>query len=101
MTDTGVFVTVGFLGFLGLILSLKSPWISLLGWVAALSIQFELLPELRLALSDLFVPALALTLLFARGRADEKTWQKRSSLPALILFFAAVFLIWGNTVTYF
>ena len=96
MTALAVLTTVILLGLPGFI----SPWVSLLGWVCALSIQFETSPDFRLALPDLFVPALALTLLLARTRVRGKTRQKRSSLSALILIFAAVFLLWGNAMTY-
>jgi hypothetical protein len=101
MTALAVFATVIVLGLVGLIFWLKSPWISLLGWVSALSIQVEVLPDFRLALSDLFVPTLALTLLLGNMKTGEKTWQKRSSLSALILTFATVFIVLGTTVTYF
>ncbi len=101
MTETPLFVTFVVIGVLGLMVWLRGPWKSLMGWVAALSIQYELLPDFRLALSDLFVPTLALTLFFTEAKAEEKAWQKRSSLPTLILIFAALFIILGNTVAYF
>jgi len=86
---------------LSLILWLKNPWVAVLGWVATLSIQYELLPEFRLALSDLFVPAMGLTLLFSRQKTPRSERSNRSSLPAFIIIFCGVFLILGNLLAYY
>ncbi|PYT96171.1 MAG: hypothetical protein DMG38_24900 [Acidobacteria bacterium] len=100
---SGLLISAGVivLGLVSLVFWLKSPWMALLGWVAALSVQYEALPDFRLALSDLFVPALALTLLFGKTAAGDKKLEKRTSLPALIAIFAFVFIVLGTTVTYF
>jgi O-antigen ligase len=100
-SGTGIFAAAIVLALVGIAFWLKSPWFSLLGWVAALSIQYEILPDFRLALSDLFVPSLALTLLFTTTKNGEETRGQRSPLPALIVVFATVFLILGNTMAYF
>lgn len=74
----------------------KTPWANLLAWTAALSVQYELGPDFRLALSDLFVPSLALSLLIWRKKAEKKEPRQRSSLPTLILVFAVVFVVLGD-----
>ena len=99
MNETVLFVALGILG-IGLMIWLRSPWKSLLAWVAVLSIQYEASSEFRLALSDLFVPTLALTLMFAKTKTEDKAWQRRSSLAALILIFATVFILLGSIVAY-
>ncbi|HEV2616287.1 MAG TPA: O-antigen ligase family protein [Candidatus Acidoferrales bacterium] len=101
MSVPAIFGIVAALGVISLVLWLKTPWIGLLAWVAALSIQYELFPEVRLAISDLLVPSLALTLLFTTTKIKNKTRQARSSLPVLMLTFAAVFIILGGAVAYY
>jgi O-antigen ligase len=100
-SGTGIFAAAIVLALVGIAFWLKSPWFSLLGWVAALSIQYEIVPDFRLALSDLFVPGLALTLLFTTTKKGEETRRQGSALPALIVVFVTVFIILGNTMAYF
>lgn len=83
-----------------IVILMRSPWIGLLGWIAALSIQYEAFPDFRLALSDLFLPALTLTLLFGQIAGGGKKLEKRSSLSALILVFGAIFVTLGNVMAF-
>jgi putative inorganic carbon (hco3(-)) transporter len=99
-SGTGIVAAAIVLALVSIAFWLKSPWFSLLGWVAALSIQYEILPDFRLGLSDLFVPGLALTLLFTTTKKGEETRRQRSPLPALIVVFVTVFISLGNTMAY-
>lgn len=100
------FVLLALLAGLGVVLMLvwlASPWKSLLGWVALLGVQLNtqlFFSGFRPALSDLFVPSLALSLLLVKPESGSMLRARRSRLPAAVLLFAGLFLILGNTFAY-
>ncbi len=85
--------------FILLVWRYAHSWQNLVGWVAVLSVQYELLPDFRLALSDMFVPALTLALVFARKNRKTRS-ELRSSLTILIILFAFLFATLGNLMAF-
>jgi O-antigen ligase len=78
----------------------KNPWMNLMGWIATLSVHYELASDFRLALSDFFVPSLAISLLIGAWAGRKSAPRRRSPLPTLVLIFAAVFIVLGNTMAF-
>lgn len=73
------------------------------GWIAFLSVQLNyriVFSDFRPALSDLFVPSLAIGALFYFARKGVDRRASASVLSPLVLGFAAVFLMVGNLVAF-
>jgi len=81
--------------------SLASPWRSLIGWVVALSVQLNVswIPDFRPAVSDLFVPALAMGVLLEAAHRPRRSQVADGGLGRAVLLFTALFLVVGNVVT--
>ncbi len=103
MTELILLYCAGVLGAGFLLVWMANPWRSLIAWVCLLSVQlnYELFfPDFRPALSDIFLPSLAVGLLFAGFKTKGKS-GKPSALSTLILAFSALLFLVGNTITYF
>jgi hypothetical protein len=104
MTEYVLLYAIGVLLAGALLAWMSSPWRSLLAWICMLSVQ---LPykigslEMRPALSDVFLPSMALGLLLSRAKGSFQRSMRQGSLSSFVILFAASFLTVANAVTYF
>ncbi len=103
MTELALIVSICAVAGVALLAWLKSPWRSVYGWIAFLSVQLNyqiVFSDFRPALSDLFVPSMAIGALFYLARRGDSRRGGASVLSTLVLGFVAVFLTVGNLVTF-
>src|SRR5713226_3483257 len=103
MTEFALIIALFAVAGVGLLAWLRSPWRSLHGWIACLSVQSGVevvFTSFRPALSDLFVPSMAIGALLYSARSSHSGRPKGSLLPASVLAFGAVFLAVGNLIAF-